>query len=95
MRNNWRPNINVTQTNPNMKVRAIDLVWETRRDAVEEELKTLLGVEELDNRDPRCFQQRNAAAKLALEKMSVEERAEMDLAVETRRAEGNPEQVQR
>jgi len=35
-----------------MKVRAIDLVWETRRDAVEEELKTLLGMEELDNRDP-------------------------------------------
>jgi len=78
-----------------MKVRAIDLVWETRRAAVEEELKTLLGVKELDNRDPRCFQQCNAAAKLALEKMSVEERAEIDLAVETRRAEGNPEQVQR
>jgi len=76
-----------------MKVRAIDLVWETWRAAVEEELKTLLGVEELDNRDPR-FQQRNAAAKLALEKMSVEERAEIDLAVETRRAEGNPELVQ-
>jgi len=78
-----------------MRVRALDLFWETRRDAVEEELKTLLGVEQLDNKDPRCFQQRNAAAKLALEKMSVEERAEMDLAVETRRAEGNPEQVQR
>jgi len=77
-----------------MRVRAIDLVWETRRDAVEEELKTLLAVEQLDNKDPRCFQQRNAAAKLALEKMSVEERAEMDLAVETHRAEGNPEQVQ-
>ncbi len=78
-----------------MKVRAIDLVWETRRDTVEEELKMLLGVEELDNKDPRCFQQRNAVAKLALEKMSVEDRAEIDLAVQTRRAEGNPERVQR
>jgi hypothetical protein len=76
-----------------MKVRAIDYVWETRRDAVEEELKILLGVEELDHRDPRYFQQRNAAAKLALEKMSVEERAEVELDVETRRAEGNPEHV--
>jgi len=35
-----------------MKVRAIDLVWETQRNAVKEELKTLLGMEELDNRDP-------------------------------------------
>jgi hypothetical protein len=78
-----------------MKVRAIDYVWDTRRDAVEEELKTLLGVEELDFRDPRCFQQRNAAAKLALEKMSVEERAELELDLETRRTEGNPEHLQR
>ena len=52
-----------------MRVRAIDLVWETRRDAVEEELKTLLGVEQLDNKDPRCFQQRNAAAKLREEQL--------------------------
>ncbi len=77
-----------------MKVRAIDLVWETWRDTVEEELKAILRVEELDNRDPQCFQQCNAAAKLALEKMSVEERAEIDLVVERCRAEGNPEQVQ-
>jgi len=77
-----------------MKVRGINLVWETWRNAVEEKLKTLLGVEELDNSDPQCFQQNNATAKLALEKMSIEERAEMDLAVETCRAEGNPEQVQ-
>jgi len=28
-----------------MRVRAINLVWETQRDAVEEELKTLLGME--------------------------------------------------
>ena len=78
-----------------MKIRAIDFVWETRRDAVEEELKMLLGVEELDRRDPQYFQQRNAAAKLAIEKMSVEEKAEIELALETRRAQGNPENVQR
>ena len=70
------------------------MVWETHRDAVEEQLKTLLGVDELDNKDPQYFQQRNAAAKLALEKMSVEETAEIQLALEKRRAQGNPEQVQ-
>ena len=70
------------------------MVWETHRDAVEEQLKTLLGVDKLDNKDPQYFQQCNVAAKLALEKMSVEERAEIDLVVERCRAEGNPEQVQ-
>ena len=95
MRNNWRPNANVSQYNPTIKIRAIDFVWETRREAVEEELKTILGVEELDSRDPRYFQQRNAAARLALDNMSVEERAELDLDLETRRTEGNPENVQR
>ena len=78
-----------------MKFRAIDLVWETHRDAIEEELKTLLRVEELDNRDPRIFQQRNAAAKLVLEKMSEEERADLEMALESRRASGNPPSVQR
>ena len=77
-----------------MKIRAIDFVWDTHRDAVEEELKTLLDVEELDSRDPRYFQQRNAAAKLVLEKMSADERAELELGLERRRAEGNPENVQ-
>ena len=70
-------------------------MWETRKEAVEEELKTLLGVDELDQSDPRYFQQRNAAAKLALEKLSVEEKAEVEVALEKRRAEGNPEKIQR
>ena len=95
MRNNWRPTANESQSNPTMKIRAIDFVWETQRDAVEEELRTLLGVDELDRGDPRYFQQRNAAAKLALEKMSVDERAELECALEARRVQGNPERVQR
>jgi hypothetical protein len=73
----------------------IDLVWETRSDAVEEELKKLLGVEELDRRDPRYFQQRNSAAKRTIEKMSMEEKAQLELELEARRLEGNPEPVQR
>ena len=65
------------------------------KEAVEEELKILLDVEELDHSDPRYFQQRNAAAKLALDKLSVAERALLEAALERRRAEGNPEKVQR
>ena len=47
-------------------------------------LKQLLGVEELDNKDPQYFQQRNAAAKLAIVQMSETEKAEFDLALERR-----------
>ena len=69
-------------------------MWQAYRDEVEEELKMLLGVEELDNKDPRYFQQRNAAAKLAMQKMSVEDKALMELGLEKRRVEGNPESIQ-
>ena len=95
MRNNWHPNDNPGQSNPAMKIRAIDYMWETHRDEVEEELKTLLGVEELNQKDPRYFQQRNAAAKMAMQKMSVEDRAVLELDLEKRRAEGNPEGIKR
>lgn len=95
MRNNWRPNANAAHSNSTMKIRAIDYVWETHRDEVEDELKILLGVENLDCKDPRYFQQRNAAAKLAMQKMSVEDRALIELGLEKRRAEGNPESIQR
>jgi hypothetical protein len=94
VRNNWRLNATVILSNPTKKIRAIDYVWETRRDAVEEELKALLGVDELDRSDPQYFQQCYAAAKLALQNMSVEERAKIDLGLETQRAEGNPENIQ-
>ena len=94
MRNNWRPNATVSLSNPTKKIRAIDYVWETRRDAIEEELKILLGVDELDQSDPQYFQQRYAATKLALQNMSEEERAEFDVGLETRRTEGNPEKIQ-
>jgi hypothetical protein len=73
----------------------IDYMWDIHRDEVEEELKMLLEVEELDPKDPRYFQQRNAAAKLAMQKMSVEERAVMESGLEKRRMEGNPENIQR
>jgi hypothetical protein len=83
------------QSNSTIKIRAIDYVWETQREAVEEELRTLLGVDELDPKDPRVFQQRYAAAKSAMMKMSVEEKAEMESGLEARRAQGNPEHIQR
>ena len=95
VRNNWRPSTNASQVNATIKIRAIDYMWDTWKEAVEDKLKILLGVDELDHKDPRYFQQRNAAAKVAIVKMSVEEKMEMELGLETRRAKGNPEGVQR
>jgi hypothetical protein len=95
VRNNWRPDGNAMQSNPTIKIRMIDYMWDTHKDEVEEELKLLLDVEELDPKDSRYFQQRNAAAKLAMQKMSVAERAIMELGLEKRRLEGNPEGIQR
>ena len=73
----------------------INLVWETRREAVEDELKEMLDVKELDQQDPRCFQQRNAAAKRVLGMMSERHRAEFDEELTSRRKSGNPEPVRR
>ena len=54
----------------------------------------LLRVEELDRRDPQYFQQCNAAAKLAMGKMSLEDKAEVESGLEIQRAKGHPENIQ-
>jgi hypothetical protein len=60
---------------------------------VEDELKDILEVDELDTRDPRYFQQRNVAAKQALGKMSEWEWEEFDKEIEVRKARGHLEPV--
>lgn len=60
------------------------MIWETHQEAVEEELRQILGVEELDRQDPRCFQQRNAAAKRVLGNMSERDRSAFDEALDVR-----------
>jgi hypothetical protein len=93
VRNNWRPYSSTFESNATLKVNPIHVVWQTHKDAVEEELKDILGVTELDTRDPGYFQQRNSAAKRVLDKMSELERAEIDSTVQSRRQEGNPEPI--
>lgn len=62
---------------------------------MEEELLGILGVDHLDSNDPGRFQQRNAAAKRVLEKMTEREQAEVLEIVKERRSKGNPENVRR
>ena len=95
IRNNWRPYETVAAAQPRVKVTAINVVWEMHRAAVEEQLKILLDVEELDPSDVRCFQQRTTAAKRVLDGMTEVQRAEINAVVEQRRSQGHPIEVQR
>lgn len=73
----------------------MNVVWQTRKEEVEQELREILGVEELDPKDPACFQQRNAAAKRVLDRMDEREKAELKALTEEIKTRGNPELVKR
>ena len=91
--NNWRPFSTTCESNIHLKINHLNVIWETQKEAVEDELKIIVGVDELDNRDPRYFQQRNAAAKRVLRNMSEWEQEEFDNEIEARKARGHPEPV--
>jgi hypothetical protein len=95
IRNNWRPSSGTEEAYSNLKVNPINVIWEIEKEAVEEELKEILGVEVLDKRDPGYFQQRNAAAKRLLGKMTERDRAQFEATLQDRRSKGHPEPVRR
>ena len=95
VRNNWRPYSTTIETKPNIKISAINVVWQTQKAVVEEKIKEILGVEELDTRNPGYFQQRMAAAKRVLDEMTEQERTAINQIVEERKAQGNPEHIRR
>lgn len=65
------------------------------KDAVEAELLDILQVDQLDPNHPGIFQQRNAAAKRVIDKMSERERAKLNSIVELRRSQGHPDHIRR
>ena len=91
--NNWRPSSGTKEEFSNIKVNLINVICEVEKEAVEEELKEILGVEELDKCDPGYFQQHNAAAKRVLGKMSERDRARFEEILQDRRSKGHPEVV--
>lgn len=50
----------------------------TKRTEIHEEIETILGVEDLDPAAPECFQQRNKALTAIIQRLSPEERKELD-----------------
>ena len=110
IRNNWRPSSGTEDAFSNLKINPINIIWEVEKEAVEDKLKDILGVEkeavedelkdifgveELDKRAPGYFQQRNAAAKRVLGKMSERDRARFEEILQDRRTKGHPEPVRR
>ena len=69
------------ETKLNLKVNRINVVWETHRESVEDELREILRVDDLDTKHPGYFQQRNAAAKRVLQKMNEQEQAKLSAIV--------------
>jgi hypothetical protein len=78
-----------------IKVNIHDVLWQTNRQAVEQEMKEMLDVTIVNLADRRCFAARTAASRRVLEKMTERERAQIDADVESRKAQGNPPNVQR
>lgn len=95
MGNNWRPYSTTKVEKTSIKVRAIDLVWRTHRENVIREVKDILGTEEVNVSSVEFFQQRMAACKRVLEKMTIGEREEFDKELELVRSTGHPENIQR
>lgn len=78
-----------------MKVTVLQVVCDTEREAVEAELMDILGVDQLEPNNPHVFQQRNAAAKRVLDKMSERERTKLKAIVEERKTKGHPDHIRR
>ena len=96
MRNNWRSASTSTNfVNPNLKIKAINVVWDKHRDLVEAELRNILQVDRLVDGDPRIFQQRNTAAKRVLDNMDEADRNQIYGLVELWRSQGYPEHIRR
>jgi hypothetical protein len=83
------------ETKPHLKVTALNVVWETQKEVVEAELMDILQVDHLEPNNPHVFQQRNAAAKHVIDKMSERERAKLNAIVQEWKTQGHPDHIRR
>ena len=78
-----------------INVRAIDVVWRSRKDECEEVLKQMLGVEELDRTGREYFEKHKAAAKVVLDGMDPAEKEKLDAEVVKIKEKGHDKETQR
>lgn len=95
MQNSWRkPKVDDA---PGMllKIKPIEVLWQTRRDDVFAEIAHLLGIESADTTTPGWLNKRMEALKNVMDSLSVEERAELDKEHKRIATQGYPEDVKR
>ena len=95
MRNNWRPGTAANEYKSSIRVTSIEMVWQTRRSEVEDEMRKRLGSDDLDPASAAYFKQRVPAAKVVLDRMTELELAQLAALIEQRKCEGHPPDVQR
>jgi hypothetical protein len=94
VRNNWRPYATVKAAKSGKRYTKIDAVWGTEKEAVEIELKAMLGVDQLDPSSQDYFQQRTAAIKHVYDRMDECGKKKIDDEVKRGRTEANKPEVQ-
>jgi hypothetical protein len=93
--NNWRPRGGPEAAPLNINVRPLEVVWRTRKHECEEELKKILGVQELDTTAPEYFERYRTAAKAVLEGFSAAERVKFEAEVASMKEKGHDKETQR
>jgi len=77
-----------------INVRAIDVVWRSRKDECEEVLKEMLGVNKLDRSGREYFEKHKAAAKVVLDGLSAAEKDKLDAEVIKIKEKGHDKETQ-
>lgn len=94
MRNTWR-GAKISEEPRPFKVKQIEVLWETKNDLVWAEIATLLGTDTADSNTPHWFTKRMKALKNVYERLTEEEKIELQGECNRRELEGNPEEVKR
>ena len=92
--NNWRTKRGDSKITLNIHQRPIELVWRNRKQECEEELKEILQVDELDANAPEYFQQRLAATKIVMDRLTIPEREALDAEVRKIKETGHTPEMQ-
>ena len=95
VRNNWRVKKKQPQLTHENKYRLTDILWWTRPQDVCAEIALIMNLPTVTTNTPGWFQQRLAATKNLLNKMTEEERRKLEDEAEKYRMDGLPLDVQR
>jgi hypothetical protein len=92
--NNWQSRTWPDMSGLSLNVCAIDLVWRMRKEDCEDELRLLLGVEELDRASNEYFQNHRTAAKIVLDQLTVAEQEQLDAKIAAIQTKGHDKETQ-